>query len=224
MSVTIIGAIERGHYVARVPSMGLVSRVPLGPIGRRIGGVEIGAVCARLGTTEISGRRWRRLKRGFKKGIKTTVKVAKKIAKSDIVRQLYNSAKAAIPAPFNAALAAVETGIRFGTAIAKGSKKARKALPVVQALAKGRIGLNDAKRLAVKAGVQPNTVRDAAAMLRLKAQAKANPRIANVFAVAKKIESAKTVPKTSKSSPASRERIITARSGRRYAVTVRRAA
>lgn len=218
MSLTVIGSIERGHYVARVPSHGICVAVPLAPIANRMGHPEVGALCASMGTPEVSGRIWRRMKRRAKKGfrvVKKVVKVAKKVANNQIVKTLWNSAKAAIPPPYNAALVAVETGVRFGVAVAKGFPKAKKSLPVVKALADGKISLPAAKRAAAKIGLRPNTVRDAAAMIKMKAAARTNPKLAAVFKTAATIEAARK---------ATKERIVTAPSGRKYAVSVRRAA
>lgn len=220
MSLTVIGAIERGSYVARVPSRGMVVRVPLQPIGTRIGGVEIGAICARLGTTEVGGKFWRKLKRKARNAVKKTVNIAKKIASNKIVKGLYNAAKQLAPSPINQVLGAVETGVKFGKALAQGSRAARAALPIVKKLAAGKISLSEAQRLAPKAGVKPSTVRDAAATIKLKSKARSNPKVAQLFKNVAEIEAA---AKVAEPAPSHR-RFITARSGRKYAVTIQRAA
>lgn len=219
MSLEVIGAIERGHYVARVPGRGVMAVVPLGPLGRRIGGIEVGAICANLGTPEISGRFWRRMKRKVKKAVKKTVKVAKVIANNKIVKNLYQTAKNFAPSPINQMLGAIETGVKVGKALAGGSKKIKAALPVIKALAANKTTLQAAGNAAAKLGVKPATVRDAAAMIKLKAMAKRDPKVAAAFRAATEIEGSVAVAK-----PKTAERIITARSGRKYAVSVRRAA
>lgn len=212
---TIIGSIENGAYVARVAGSPIKVTVPLAPIGRRIGGIEVGAICANLGTTQVSGRFWRKLKRGLKKAVKKTVRVAKAVAHNKVIKNLYGTVKGFLPSPLNQALAAVETGVKFGKALAKGSSKAKRALPVVKQLAAGKITLKAAKRMAPSLGVKPNTIRDAAALIRFKAKAPTNPRIAELLSHAAKIEASV--------GPAD-ETIMTGPSGRRYAVRVRRAA
>lgn len=218
MSLQVIGAIERGHYVARVPGRGVMAIVPLGPLGRRIGGVEVGAICANLGTTEIGGRFWRRMKRKVKKAVKKTISVAKVIANNKVIKNLYQTARAFAPSPLNQVLGAIETGVRVGKAIAGGSKKVKAALPVIKKLAAGKTTLRAAGQAAKKLGVKPETVRDAAAMIKLKAVSRRDPKIASAFRAASEIERSVSTPK-------SIERIVTApRSGRKYAVMIRPAA
>jgi len=216
----IIGSIERGAYVARLPSHGLVVRVPLEPIGRRVGGVEIGAVCAQLGTTQVGGW-WSKFKKGVKKSVKKTVSVAKKIAHNKIVKQLYETAKSLAPSPLNQILGAVETGVKFGKALAGGSKAAKAALPIVKSLAAGKLSLAAAQKLAPK-GIKPTTIRDAAATLKLKQKARTNPQVAKLFAGVARIEATNKLPSSRPSRPM--ERIITTRSGKRFAVQIRPAA
>jgi len=222
---TIIGAIDSGHYIATMPSHGLTVRVPLGPIGRRVGGVEIGAICARLGTPEIGGRRWRRFRRGIKKGIRKTVRIAKTIANNKLVKNMYAAAKSFMPSPLNQMLGAIETGVRVGKAISGGSKKARAALPIIQKLAAGSISLSQSASAARRIGVKPDTVKGAAAMIKLKAEAAKRPTIARIFATAAGIEQTGKTPTRAVSSAQMKSirRIITARSGRRYAVNIQRA-
>lgn len=215
MSLTVIGSIENGAYVARVPSRGLTVRVPLRPIGNRVGGVEIGAICAQMGTPVISGKVWNKIKSKAKKAVKKTVSIAKKVADNKIVKGLYAAAKQLAPSPINQVLGAVETGVKFGKALAKGAPNAKRALPTIKKLAAGTITLKAAQKLAPALGVKPETIRDAAATIKLKSKARTNPKVAQLFRNVAEIEATGGTPG---------ERIVTAKSGRRYAVTVRRAA
>lgn len=217
MNFVTIGAIESGAYVLRAPQHGIKISVPLRRVARRlqVQGIEIGAdamrALPRLGDPQVSGAIWNKLKKKAKSAVKTVVNTAKKVANNKLVKTLYKVAKAAVPPPYNVALQAVETGVKFGKAIAKGSKKAKAALPIVKKLAKGQVSLAAAKAAGKKLGLKPNTIRDAAATLKIKAAAPKSPKARQLLDTAAKIE-ATTDP--------ANKRIVTAQSGRRYEVSV----
>ena len=210
----VIGSIEQGHYVLRAPEWGQSVAVPLRPIGQRIGGVEIGAVCARLGDPQVSGKLWNKLKKGAKKAVQKTVQVAKKVASNKLTKKLYNAAKSVTPAPFSLAFTAAEAGAKIVKAVKSGNPKAKKAASIAKKLAEGKVSLPKAKAAAKAAGIKdPNIVRDAALMPALKAAAAKNPKLAATLAQAGEID--RGVNGATK--------VVTAKSGRKYEVTVRAA-
>lgn len=209
----IIGSIEQGHYVLRAPAYGQSVAVPLRPIGERIGGVEIGAACARMGDPEVSGKIWRKLKKGAKKAVKKTIKIAKKVASNKLTKKLYNAAKSVTPAPFSLAFTAAEAGSKLVKAVKGGNPKAKKAAKVAAKLAGGKITVAKANAAARKIGVKPSTIKGAALMPKLKVAALRNPKLASALAQAGEIDRGVN----------GATRTVKAKSGRVYEVTVRAA-
>lgn len=210
---TIIGSIERGNYVYRHGGR-VVARVPLARVARRmnVSGEAMQAIHHMSGRTEISGAFFNKIKKAAKSTVKAVAQTAKTVAKSKVTQALYSAAKAAAPSPLNQAIAASETAVKLGKAIAKGDakgKKAAKAMPTIKALADGKISLAKAKAEAPKFGLKPNTIRDAAVAMKLTtAKSPEAKAVMAVVADIAKVESAQS-------------RVVTAKSGRKYEILVK---
>lgn len=211
---TVIGAIERGHYVLRHNGRVLASE-PLLPHAYRM---EVGAECVdviqRMGDTEIGGAFFDKIKKATKKTVSKVASAAKTVAKNKATKALYNAAKQAAPSPYKEYIAGAETAVRFTKEMTKNTPKgkaAKAALPVVQQLAAGKISLKDAQAKGKALGLKPETIRDTAAAIKLRASS--SPIAKSVMAVVNDIEQVNNAP----------TRIVQAQSGRRYEVTVRAA-
>jgi len=174
--------IQSGYAVAFLPgSKEPISRVSLRSIAQWL--VRRGYVPAfsaqqlaaldRLGTLRTSGDEvgWGLFKK-IKRAVKKVAKVAVKVVKNKAVQQLWQSAKAATPMPYQAGLVAAEAGVRFGAAVASGLPKAKKLAPAVQAAAEGKISVAKLRKLARKARVSPRLAVEAAAAGRMFKMAK----------------------------------------------------
>lgn len=217
MAIVSVGSIEQGYYVERVPSHGITVRVPIRDYAPT---PEIGAMCDRLdgvgNPAEIGWGFFKKAVKWTKKAVGKSIDAAKDVAKSRVVKKLYSSVREAAPTPWKEYLQAAETGVKFTKAITKGSKKAKRAAPVVKALAAGKISRKKAERLARKAGVKPSTVKRAAAFERMKNHPKVrhDPKVKQALAAAHEIEKAGQ-------KGAGYERIVRApESGRKYIVNV----
>lgn len=144
-------------------------------IGNRFGTAEVGAFGDRI-----------------KKAAKKVAKVAKKVVKNKVVSALYGAVKAAVPPPYNAAVAAAETGVRFAGKLAS-SPKHRKALPLLQAAALGKGPTNElVKRAAKRAGIPVEEAKQVAVAIKTRAAAaKGDKRAAAVVAATERIEKAR---------------------------------
>lgn len=106
-------------------------------------------------------------------------------------RALYESVAENLPAQHGALLMALERGVRFGQALESNDATgiaAREALPLVQALADGSAGLDQAQAMADAVGLQRDTLVDAAAALRVKRDPSEHARA--VCTIAAQIEAA----------------------------------
>lgn len=212
LGATVISGIENGRYVVRHGSRVIASE-PLARHALAIGAdAEAVRIVRGLGRTEISGAFWNKVKRTTKKAVSKTVSAAKKVAKNKITKELYNAAKAAAPSPYKEYIAGAETGVRFAKAISKNTPKgkaARKALPVVQDLAAGKITLKAAQAKGVSLGLKATTIRDAAASMRLRTSN--DPKARAVMAVVADIDKVTTNP----------TRVVRAQDGKLFEVLVR---
>lgn len=211
---TMIGSLENGSYVIRHGNE-VVANVPLSPIAQRMNvGADVHAVINRMGHVEVSGAFLNKIKKATKKTVGKVVKAAKTVAKSKVAKTLYSAAKSAAPSPYKEYIAGAETAVKFTKAMTKNTPKgkaAKKALPVAQKLAAGKISLPAAQAKAKSLGLKPNTIRDVAASIVLRQsdtpEAKAVMEVVDDIA---KVEDAPT-------------RIVEAASGRRYEVFVKAA-
>lgn len=212
---TVIGGIENGRYVVRHGDRVLAAE-PLIKHAQRMGAdAETLRIVRTIGRTQVSGAFWRKIKRKTKKAVAKTVKAAKKVARSKVMKELYAAAKQAAPSPYKEFIAGAETAVRFTSAMTKNTPKgkaARKALPVVQDLAAGKISLKAAKAKGKKLGLKPNTIRDAAASMKLRASK--DPAAKAVMQVVTDIAKVTTNP----------TKIVKAPSGKLFEVLVKPAA
>jgi hypothetical protein len=214
LGATVIGAVENGAYVIRHGNRVLVREPLMRHAVRFGGGAETERALRQLGRVEVSGAFWNKVKKATKKTVSKTVSAAKKVAKNKVVKELYKAAKSAAPSPYKEYIAGAETGVRFANAMSKKTPKgvaARKALPVVRALAEGKVSLKAAKAKGVALGLKGNTIRDAAASMKLRTSN--TPQARAVMAVVADIAKVTENP----------TRIVQAASGRRYEVLVRQA-
>lgn len=92
------------------------------------------------------------------------------IGAQDMRRALYESVAESVPPLHGELLMALERAVRFNKALGRKDKlgqRARAALPVVRDLAEGRKTMQDATAVAQRLGFDPNTLRDAAAAIRI---------------------------------------------------------
>lgn len=233
---TLVGSIQNGCYVLRDLGTGATATVDLVEVGRAMQArgasipEETFEVLPHLGNYQVSGRIWNAIKKGSKKAAKTikrgakkVLRGAKKVAKTRIVKNAWKSAKE-MPAPYGTYFQAADTAYKFGKALVPPKKnasararsnhvKARKALPIVRALADRRISVQNAVSKAQQLGLKGSTVKKTALAMRMKKGGPPSARKA--LHVASKIN-ALTKPSLS-------QRTITAPSGRSYSITVKAA-
>lgn len=216
LGATVIGGVESGHYVMRHGN-NVIAAVPLRPLARKMQvGIEVQQALKLEGDqVAIGGAFWNKIKRKTKKGISKVVDSARKVAKNKVTKELYAAAKSAAPSPYKEYLAGAETAVRFGQAMAKNTPKgkaAKKALPVVQKLAAGKISLQEAQKKGKALGLKPNTIRDTAAAMKLRMSS--DPKAKAVIAVVNDIAKVTENPVKTVTSPTT---------GKRYEVLVRKA-
>jgi hypothetical protein len=217
LGATVIGGVEQGHYVMRHGN-NVIAAVPLRPLARKMQvGIEVQQALKRLEGDQVAigGAFWNKIKKKTKKGISKVVDGARKVAKNKVTKELYAAAKSAAPSPYKEYIAGAETAVRFGAAMAKNTPKgkaAKKALPVVQKLAAGKISLKEAQKKGKALGLKANTIRDTAAAMKLRMSA--DPKAKAVIAVVNDIAKVTDNPIKTVTSPST---------GKRYEVLVRKA-
>jgi len=160
----------------------------------QISGVElVGGEYAEDQIDQVIGSFWSRVKRAAKK----VSRVAKKIVRNDAVKAAYNAIKKEVPMPYQATFMAAEAGVRIGTAIAKGSKKAKKIAPAIKATAEGRMTTAKLARVARRAGVNARLAVKAAAAGRSYRLAQSDPKFAAALQLGTEVAMAKRGSKTS---------------------------
>jgi hypothetical protein len=123
---------------------------------------------------ETGGKIARKLKTGLKKAGKDVAKVAK----NKLVQTVVSAVAKAVPPPYNVAVMAVEGAAKVGTAIAKGSKRAKQIKSMAQQVARGAKTLPELTATAKRLGVSPGIAASAAVMAKTVQRAKAGDRMA----------------------------------------------